>query len=358
MNHVQSASAAGSEWRPKALVAAVLIAIGLMAAYPAWQYLQPVSVRFAIPANQNDDESQQIWPASKGWPGTDALALIWDVYKAEGLDLDPVYTVGGKGALDAVLDGKADLAFASLAAVVERIANGSPLLVLAITTRSQDQIKLIARREAAQHWLEKPIGYSRGTILESALLAQLQALGKLDLLKSKKLALVNFDNPRNVVAALIEGSIQTASVLRPFADFAISQTAPGKPSIFVDVTLPQGYWFENCVVTTQRGWQASRNGILKALTAIKRTRQMARERPARAFETIMKYEAAGVGGMPASPSVWKIEDLVFLTRPADIGPSLIREAELRTTAGLMSKVPDFSNALSLLGRVNEGLGSP
>ncbi len=355
MSDVRNASLPTSKLRPNILVAAILVILGLPLSYAAWLHSLPTSIRFAVPINQNDDDSKRFWPASLGWPGTDFLPMIWDLYKAEGLDFSPVYAVGGKGALATVLDDKADLGIVALAAVVDSIARGSPLVILAITTRSSAQVRLIARRESASNWIYGPIGYSRGTILESALLTNLQVMNKLDLHRDKKLNLIPFNNPKNVIAALLEGRIQSASILRPFADFALKQSAPDMPSPFVDVTSSPAYELNVCLVTTLRHWQKNREGILKAMTAIRRSREIARKEPARALEAIREFEAAGPIGMTTQSHAWKIEDLVLLTRPNEIRPSLVREAELRKAAGLLDEVPDFSNALSLLDQVSDAL---
>lgn len=343
--------------RRRLLQATALGTGGALAAAWAWDRLQPIDVRLALPVNQHAEEPQQVWPASKGWPGADFLPLIWKLDEGEGIAFKPVLGVAGRGALHALLDDQADLAFAAAAAVVNAIAAGAPVRVLAITTRATGQIKLLARRESSAQWLEKPIAYSRGTVLESALLAQLAATGQMHRFLNRQLALVDVAQPKNLIAALLEGRVQTAVVLKPFADFANHRGAPDANPPFVDVGLPDAYLFEDLLVTTPRHWKAARRGIVGALRAVRRSREMAAQQPARALEAIRSFETAGSVWAASMPQTWKIENLVFQTQAAQIQPSLQREARLRQAAGLLAQVPDLADTLSLLGEVNHALAS-
>lgn len=341
--------------RRRLLQAAALGAGGVLAAAWAWHRHQPIPVRLALPVNQHSEEPQQVWPASKGWPGADFLPLIWKLDEDEGIAFQPVLSVAGRGALHALLDDQADLAFAAPAAVVNAIAGGAPVQVLAITTRATGQIKLLTRREHAADWLEKPIAYSRGTVLESALLAQLAATGQMHRFVKKQLALVNVAHPKNLIAALLEGRVQTAVVLKPFADFANQRTAPDASPPFVDVSLPEAYLFEDLLVTTRSHWQAAQRGIVGALRAVRRSREMAAQQPARTLEDIRAFETAGSAWAASVPQTWKIEDLVFQTQAAQIQASLQLEARLRQAAGLLAQVPDYADNLALLDQANRAL---
>ena len=333
-----------------AALALVLAGIGL-----ALLRTTPQSVRIALPINQWVDEPQRVWPASQGWPGAEFLPIIWKLDAEGPVKLVSAYGMSGTGTLELLLDGKADLAIAAAPPVVTAIGKGAPLQILALTVRASNQVRLLTNNNSAADWLTLPIALRTGTVMESALLGQLRKMGRLDLYRDRKLHIVNIDNPKNVVNALLDGTVQTSATLKPFADFVLYQQSMGVDTRFRDITLPDIYSFASFVVTTEERWREKRPEILKALEIIQRSRLKARAEPAATLELGRHFEAANTPFDAAAPHAWSIDDFTFVTSRTEVVLALENEARLRVAAGLLPSVPEFEKNFRLLDDVEKGV---
>ena len=95
------------------------------------------------------------------------LALAKGYFREEGLAVEPQLYTFGKAALQAVLDGKADIATAAETPIMFNILKGENILVAANIVASNSNNGIVARRDAgiasAKDLKGKRIGYTPGT---------------------------------------------------------------------------------------------------------------------------------------------------------------------------------------------------
>ncbi|MBK8640256.1 MAG: NrtA/SsuA/CpmA family ABC transporter substrate-binding protein [Chromatiaceae bacterium] len=109
------------------------------------------------------------------------IALIQGYFRAEGLDIQPVMRTFGKAALEAILDGQADLATVAETPIMFAVLQGANLRVLATLLESDTNLAVVARGDAgiasAKDLKGKRIGYTPGTASDFFLAALLTANG-------------------------------------------------------------------------------------------------------------------------------------------------------------------------------------
>lgn len=133
---------------------------------------------------------------------------------AEGLDATPQPHAFGKLALNAVLEGKADLATVADTPIVFAVMNGKKITTLAVIQTSNRNEAIVARRDRG---IEKPadikgknIGVTRGTTADFFVDAFLHANG----MERKQVTLIEM-KPDEMAAALDRGKVDAVSTFNP-----------------------------------------------------------------------------------------------------------------------------------------------
>lgn len=129
------------------------------------------------------------------------IALDKGYFQQEGLAIQPQVHSFGKSALQAVIDGQADLATAAETPIMFNVLGGKPLAILGTIVTSNENNAVIARRDAGidnvRDLKGKRIGYTAGTTGDFYLHALLNVNG----LTRAQITLVNL-HPSDMLNAL------------------------------------------------------------------------------------------------------------------------------------------------------------
>ncbi|MBL8512256.1 MAG: NrtA/SsuA/CpmA family ABC transporter substrate-binding protein [Betaproteobacteria bacterium] len=160
------------------------------------------------------------------------IALDRDYFKQEGLEIKPQQHSFGKAALQAVIEGKADLATAAETPIMLSILNGKPLAIISTIVTTGENNAVIGRRDSginsAKDLKGKRIGYTAGTTGDFFLHALLNANG----LAREQVTLINL-KPDDMLAALQNGQISATSTWN-YPLQHIKQTLGNNAIAFVD----------------------------------------------------------------------------------------------------------------------------
>lgn len=311
-------------------------------------------VRQALMTSTSPEAELPRLPGSGGWPYAQRAPHDWGLDSKHGITLEFVPRVTGNGTLSALVNDNADIASSPTAPIIRGIASGDPLLILARTDRSRRQVHLVVAADHVDDWMDRPIGYVRGTVLENALFAELRARGQEDRYHNGELLLSSTQAPITLVSSLLEGTTSSALMFSPQAAALTYDASPSAgPPGFVDITTPDMYEFSGFVVTTTRRWDENRDGILRAMLAFKDSRNAVAADPQRRLRDIQRFEAGDTAIAGSTATFWSAEEIVFDTDRNAIEASLKREAQLMVETGQIDAVPSFDDALSVVDDVHE-----
>lgn len=313
------------------------------------------TVRLAIAVNSSNDTDTPLLPASAGWPASQRIVHDWGVDQQFGLDLELVPRVTGQGALATLIDSNADAAFVAAPPLLRALAQGEELLILAETERSTAQIRHVVAAEHTDDWATYPIGVIPGTVIESAMLAELQLVGQIEAYQNGEVEVVGAENPSTMVNALLDGSIASAFMLQPHA--ALLTQAPDRSvtEAFRDITTPDRYRFVGFLVTTAAKWSSDRDAIIDTARAVNETRDLIAAEPDRRLQEIHNFESGETALRDVTPRFWSEDEIIFDTDPHQIAADLTTEAELMVTAGTLAAIPDLAPTLNALATVERHL---
>lgn len=319
---------------------------------------QEPTVRLAVGTASASTTDAGKLPSSRPWPVSGWIISPWKLDEANHFHLELIERLAGKGALESVLDGHADIAVVGSAPLVAAALTGKDLLVLAHTESSTRQLRLVTTPDHVTDWYEHPISYLRGTVFESALDSMVITSGHGDLLRSGKLDLVPLAAPEAEVNNLVDGTVGSSVMLLAQATMLTqTQTGDAKPSRFVDITAKDVYQFNSFVVTTKARWSANREGILRAMQAYRQSRTLIHDDPDRRLLDIHRQEAGESSLSDVRPYFWSEDELIFDTNASRITTALKAEADIMLEAGRVPHVPDFAPLLGELPAVAARTGS-
>lgn len=315
---------------------------------------EPV-VRLAITVNSPADNDHAVLPATGGWPYSQRISYDWNLDEANGFEYELVARVTGRSSLAALVDGNADIAVTGITPLVEAIASGADIRILARTEKSTNQVRLVTTKDHVNDWYDHPIGYISGTVLESALFAELNHAGQGERFHRGDVRLAPAQIPTSLLNALVDGTVTSAELLQPHAAAltALQPANAGSAKEFVDITTPDLYEFSAFMVTTEQRWQANEDGILRAMRATKQSRDLIANDPDRRLKQIHDFEAGDTPLRDITPLFWQLDELVFDTDIAGVRDALNNEAELMEEIGQIDEIPNFDRALSVVGTVGE-----
>lgn len=331
-----------------AVLAVVLLGVGYIV-----QRDGPPTVRLAVAVSEHSEFDDGFLPAANGWPSVQRVVFDSGVADEHGVKIVLVPRITGRGTIESLLDNNADIAYVATAPLVHAIANGEDVVILALTERSDRQIRLIVRAEHVGDWVDQPIGYVPGTAIQSALTAEIDHTGRGDSLTDGSLDLVGARHPTALMYSLVDGTISSAMLLQPQAALLTGWESPDAQSGYVDLTTPGLHEFDGILVTTRERWSDNRRAILLALEATKATRGLIADDPDNWLRQIHNSEAGHTDLRDTPPWFWDTDEIVFVTDHTEIAAALDREARLQVEDHRLDRVPSFDDALAVLGEVAE-----
>jgi ABC-type nitrate/sulfonate/bicarbonate transport system substrate-binding protein len=142
------------------------------------------------------------------------IAIAKGFFTEEGLDATPRSHVSGKSALDAVIEGKADLATVSDTPIMFAVMDGKKITTVAVISSSSRNTAILARKDRG---ISKPadlrgktIGIVRGTIGDFFADAFLITHG----IERKQVTIIDLQ-PDEIAAALSTGRVDAVSIWQP-----------------------------------------------------------------------------------------------------------------------------------------------
>lgn len=125
----------------------IAVLAALLVAAPAWAE----TLKVAVPQKGNWDTSIVLFGIKQGF------------FKAEGLDIDVIYTQGGAPTMQAVISGSVDIGMATgLLGVVGAYAKGAPVRVISAETTGAPDLFWYARKESGITALAGATGKTAG----------------------------------------------------------------------------------------------------------------------------------------------------------------------------------------------------
>ena len=167
--------------------------------------------------------------------------------KEEGLNVSYQRHASGKNALQAVLDGKADIATVYQTPVVIAALNGAPVRILSTLHRSNKNSAVVARRDLGVEKMAdlkgKRIGVTFGTYQATLLSRLLED----DDVKSAQVTLIDMTHA-DTPTALATGKVAAVMTRWPFVEKAQTLSPPGS-TILLDTSM---YSEISVLATTQQ----------------------------------------------------------------------------------------------------------
>lgn len=332
-------------------IAAVVAVAMIVAGFLVVRRDRHATVRFGISSTNTALYAHPILPASGGWPHSQLIARDWGIAEDLNLEIELVPRIAGRGALATLIDGNADYAVVAATPIVEALSRGNELLILAQTERSNRQMRVVTHADHVDDWYQHPIALMTGTAMESALVADLDLTGHLDLFRDGTLQTMGLPSTDKVVTAIVDGSATSAVLLQPQAALLTRPSAEHPEPEYVDITPPDMYQFTSYLVTTPERWKANHDAIVLAMKATRMTREMIHDEPELRLLEIHNFEAGETRLRDTPPLFWEEDEIVFVTSAALVSESLAHEARLMASGGLIDTAPDFKPALSVLAEI-------
>lgn len=316
---------------------------------------QPAILRLALPMNSPQLATAPMPAKARmghiAWPASAFLALDFAHARGSAENVQATFRVTGKEAIASLCDGAVEAAWAFAPAVLGAITAGCDDLVIAgVVMRSFGQVRLIVRTGHASDWHTGTVAVSKGTILESFVLAQLRDMDKLDQLTSGRLKLVHMDHPESGFFMLSNHQVPAASVPGVYAAF-LDQTpqngshARSQPD-FTDVGNRNAYQLSGFLITRHDCYERHRDAFLDLLRAYRDYGDFVAAHP--------RQDGAGFPLQAPGSDIagGGRRDLTLLTHPGRVRRILEDEARLRIEAGALASMPDFGAALSHLDDIS------
>jgi NitT/TauT family transport system substrate-binding protein len=276
-----------------------------------------------------------------------ALAFLAEAhgdFAREGLDVVRVPAIHGKAAMDAMLQGKADIAMASDVVFVLEAMNRTPIAVAGSLSTSSRDLAVLVRRDrgidSPRGLAGKRIGVTKGTASEYFLWA---------FFTSQKMGLDNADlvdlPPSELAGALASGAVDAVATWEPYVGI-VAAAMSGEPGARVFYG-GEAYIESMNLIGKADTLNARRVAVERLLRALISAEAFARSNPAEA----QALAARGLGMDPATfESVWRsFEYRVQITQSQLIG--LEEEATWAMESGYRPKgpMPDFLPGLYIDG---------
>jgi sulfonate transport system substrate-binding protein len=209
------------------------------------------------------------------------IALKKGFFREEGLEVSPMMYSVGKAALNAVLEGKADIGAATETPTMFAITKGSKIYITAIIETSNNNEQIVARKD---HGIVTPadlkgrkIGVALGTAAEFYLDSFLASKG----INKKGVRIIN-SKPDEAVNSLLEGKLDAVAVWHPYVAIMKKKLAE-KATIFRDEKI---YTENFCVIAKDTFVRERPDAIKKVLRALIKAEEFVKNRPAESVDIL------------------------------------------------------------------------
>jgi ABC-type nitrate/sulfonate/bicarbonate transport system substrate-binding protein len=216
-----------------------------------------------------------------------AIALVFiaeqhGFFADEGLAVELAHFDLGRDALDAMLEGRADVAMAYLTPVALRAFDDSRLRILTSLHHSHENTAVVARRDrriaSAADLRGRRVGLPRGTSAELFL----EVLLSLNAVSPREVEVVDLP-PDRLADALQAGEVDAVAMNSPYRERARRRLGEGA------LELTSKVYVEMTVLLTREDHLRSRRGAIgKMLRALARAERLAEERPREAVEVLQR----------------------------------------------------------------------
>ena len=252
----------------------------------------------------------------------------------EGLEATPQPHAFGKLALNAVLEGKADIATVADTPIVFAVMNGKKITTLAVIQTSNRDIAIVARRDRG---IEKPadltgknIGVPLGTNADFFLGALLLA----NSIERRQVTLIDI-KPEEMAAALDSGKVDAVSTFNPTLK-QLEQGLGKRGIVFYDEAI---YTEAFCLAAKQEYVKKNPEAIKKVLRALIKAETFVKEYDEEARRLVAEFIKTD---KKVLDEIWPI----FTTR-VTLNQALLVDFEAQTRWALKNKltegtsVPDY-----------------
>lgn len=212
------------------------------------------------------------------------IAFAKDFFTEEGLAATPQPHAFGKMALDAVIEGKADLATAADTPVMFAVMGGRKIAILAVIQTSDMDTGIVARRDRG---ISKPsdlkgktIGVTLGTTSDFFTEVFLIVHG----IDRKQVTIIDL-KPDEMAAALVTGKIDAASSWNPVLT-QLQKDLKNNGLTFYDKTLYTGAF---CAVAGQDFVKQHPEAVKKFLRALIRAETFVKQHPEESRRLVAKF---------------------------------------------------------------------
>jgi len=213
-----------------------------------------------------------------------SIALAKDYFKEEGLEVKPQPYAFGKPALQAVIEGKADIATVGDTPIVFAVMNDRKIKVLAVIQTSNKNEAIVARRDRGitkpSDLKGKKIGLPLGTTGHFFADSFLQAQG----IGIKQVKIIDL-KPDEMDAALDAGKVDAVAVWNPVLT-QLKKKLGNNGIMFFDESI---YTEHFCVVAGQEYVKKNPEAIKKVLRALVKAEVFVREHPAESRQLIAAF---------------------------------------------------------------------
>jgi NitT/TauT family transport system substrate-binding protein len=212
------------------------------------------------------------------------IAFAEGYFTAEGLNATPQPHAFGKLALNAVIEGTADLATAADTPIVHAVLNGKRITILAVIQTSTKNEGIIARRDLGiskpSDLTGKKFGVTLGTTSDFFADAFLLANG----IGREKVKIIDM-KPDEMAAALDAGRVDAVSTFYPTLK-QLERNLGGKGKVFFGEFL---YTEDYCVVAGQEYIKKHPETIKKVLRALIRAETFVQRNPHEALRLVADF---------------------------------------------------------------------
>jgi NitT/TauT family transport system substrate-binding protein len=205
------------------------------------------------------------------------IALAKGYFTQEGLDVTPQPYAFGKAALDALIEGKADLAAAADTPIMYAVMDGVKIMVLTAIYASDRSTGILARRDRGisepSDFKGKKIGVTRGTSGDFIADIFLLVHG----IDRKQAAIIDL-HPDEMTAALRAGRVDAVSIWIPILTQLQKEWGKTGTTFYSDAL----YTATVCLVGNRDYVEKHPGAVKKVLRALDRAETFTRENPGEA----------------------------------------------------------------------------
>ena len=214
------------------------------------------------------------------------IALSKGYFAEEGLDATPQHHTSGKGALQSVLEGKADFATVATTPILFSILSGQQPLIVAAIESSSTNVAILVKKDSG---IARPAdlkGKTIGLVVGASGDYFADVLLKANGISRAQVKIVN-TMPEDMAAALHTGRVDAVSTWNPlFFQQQLEKASRDKGRLFYGETL---FTEIGCMAARQDYVRKHPETVKKVLRALIKAEGFARQRPKEARQVVADF---------------------------------------------------------------------